>query len=91
MTAGVLDAFSSCEICAAFFYLLPVILIAWFVGGISVAFISGLCGVTWFATDVVFRRIYSDFDASLWSALMALGLFLIVGYSLTTIKKLARE
>ena len=91
LVAGILDVLSGNSVYLAGIYLLPVILIAWFAGGVSVALISSSCGIIWFAADVVSGHIYSHIEATLWEAFMVLCLFLTVGYSIAAMRMILRE
>jgi diguanylate cyclase (GGDEF)-like protein len=85
---GVLDRITGYEISFTPFYLLPVLLITWFEGGVSAAVISVFSAVIWLAADVTSGHVYSHFAIPLWNATMRLGIFLTVAYSFATIKKL---
>jgi len=89
---GLLDRATGYEISVSLFYLLPILLIAWFIGGGSVASISIFSSLVWFAADVSSGYEYSHMAIPVWNALMRLGIFLIVGSSFAAMRKLhARE
>jgi len=88
VSAGILDVLTDNSVFFAALYLLPIMLIAWLVGGASVALIASLCGVTWLAADIVSGHIYSHVATTIWEAVMVLCLFLTVGYSMAAIKKI---
>lgn len=88
LAVGSLDFLTSNSILFAVFYLLPIMLIAWFVGGVSVAIISSVCGIIWLAADVASGHFYSHASTAIWETLVVFCLFLIVGYSIATIKKI---
>ncbi len=85
---GSLDSIMGYDISVSALYLFPIILIAWFEGGLPAAIISIFSAITWAMSDLVSGHIYSHIAIPIWNALMALGMFLIVAYSITAIKKL---
>jgi hypothetical protein len=91
LAAGILDVLMGNPIFIAFLYLLPIMLTGWFVGRISVAFISSLCGIAWLATDVASGHIYSHVATTIWETFMVLCLFLIIGYSIAAMKMILHE
>ncbi len=88
LTIGVLDSFTSYDISFSLLYLFPIILIAWYEGGTLVAIISLFSVINLAISDLVSGHIYTNAAIPLWNAMMMLGMFLIVGYSITTLKKL---
>jgi diguanylate cyclase (GGDEF)-like protein len=88
LAIGVLDTFTSYDISLSLLYLLPIILIAWYEGGALVAIISIFSVINWAISDLVSGHIYSHFAIPLWNAIMMLGMFLIIGYTITMLKKL---
>jgi len=85
---GILDVLTGKSVIFAILYLLPVMLIAWFVGGFPVALMSSLCGMIWIAADVASGHFYLHVSTAIWESLAVLCLFLIVGYSIATMKKI---
>jgi diguanylate cyclase (GGDEF)-like protein len=83
-----LDSITSYDISVSALYLLPIILIAWFEGGAPVAIISIFSAITWAVSDLASGHVYSHSAIPIWNAIMVLGMFLIVAYSITAIKKL---
>jgi hypothetical protein len=88
LAAGILDVLMGDSIVFAVLYLLPKILIAWFVGGVSVALISIFCGIIWLAADVASGHLYSHLATMIWEVFMVLCLFLIIGYSIAAMRKI---
>ena len=88
LVVGSLDFLTTNSILFAVLYLVPIMLIAWFVGGVSVALIASLCGIIWFAADVVSGQFNSHVSTATWEALTVFCLFLIVGYSIAAMKKI---
>ncbi len=91
LAIGSLDSLTSYDISISLLYLLPIILIAWFEGGVSATIISIFSAITWAISDLVSGHIYSHVAVPIWNALMALGMFLIVAFSIVTIKNLLKK
>ncbi len=88
MAIGSLDSITSYNISVSALYLLPIMLIAWFEGGVSAAIIAIFSATTWAMSDLVSGHPYSRIAIPIWNAAMVLGMFLIVAYSITAVKKL---
>jgi diguanylate cyclase (GGDEF)-like protein len=88
LAIGSLDSITSYHVSVSALYLLPIILIAWFEGGVPAAIISIFSAITWALSDLVSGHPYSRMAVPIWNATMVLGMFLIVAYSITAIKKL---
>ncbi len=92
LVIGFLDWVTGAEISLSLFYLLPVMLLAWFEGGAAAAAISLFCTVISLAADLMSGQVYSNVVIAVWNAAMRIGVFLIVAYLFVAIKKLlARE
>jgi diguanylate cyclase (GGDEF)-like protein len=92
LAIGGIDTVTSYDISVSVLYFLPIILIAWFEGGLSAALIALLSAITWAISDLLSGHMYSHFAVPIWNAIMMLGMFLTVAYSITALKKLfARE
>jgi diguanylate cyclase (GGDEF)-like protein len=85
---GSLDFITGYDISVSILYLFPIVLIAWFEGGVPAALISIFSAITWAVADLASGRIYSHITVSIWNAIMVLGMFLIVAYSVAAVKKL---
>jgi K+-sensing histidine kinase KdpD len=90
LVIGWLDFITSPDV-AVVLYLLPVILVAWFEGGVPAAVISIFSVVTWAVADLASEHIYLQGNIAIWNALMRLTLFLIVSYFMVFIKKHRKE
>ncbi|HEY9128741.1 MAG TPA: GGDEF domain-containing protein [Sulfurovum sp.] len=85
---GVIDYFSGYEMSFAIFYLLPVMFIGWFSErGYAIA-VSILSGVVWYIADILSGHLYSHPILPVWNAIMRLGFFLLIVFSLSEIKRL---
>ena len=88
LAIGSLDSITSYDISVSALYLLPIMLIAWFEGGVPAALLSIFSAITWAMSDLVSGHPYLHIAIPIWNATMVLGMFLIVAYSITALKKL---
>jgi diguanylate cyclase (GGDEF)-like protein len=88
LAIGSLDSVTSYDVSVSFLYLFPIILIAWYEGGLTAAILSIFSTLIWSTSDLASGHLYSNFAIPLWNALMVLSTFLIVAYSITLIRKL---
>ncbi len=82
---GVVDYVTGSEFVFSIFYLIPIVLAAWFVGrraGIAISFLSAVLGL---AADLLVGADYSVPAVPYWNAAILLGMFLIVTYTLTSL------
>lgn len=86
LAIGGLDTITSYDFSVTSLYLLPIILIAWYEGGLPAALLSIFSAITWAVSDLMSGHIYSNFAVPTWNALLVLGIFLIVAYSIAAIK-----
>ena len=86
LVLGVVDYLTGSEIAFSIFYLLPISLIAWFVGwrvGIAIS----VAGTTsWLVADLLAGNAYSHPAIPYWNAAVRLGFFLIVTYVLSRLR-----
>jgi len=87
LAAPIIDVLTGNSIYFEIFYLLLILLTAWFVGGVSVALIAALCSIDRLAATVASGHIYSHFATTIYEVVMALCLFLLAGYSVAIMKK----
>jgi diguanylate cyclase (GGDEF)-like protein len=88
LAIGGLDTITRYDISVSVLYLLPIILIAWYEGGVYAILMSIFSAITWATSDLVSRHIYSHITVRIWNTIMVLGMFLFVAYSIATVKKL---
>jgi diguanylate cyclase (GGDEF)-like protein len=88
LAIGGLDTITSYDISVTILYLFPIVLIAWYEGGVSATLVSIFSAITWATSDLVSGHIYSHIIVRIWNAFMVLGMFLFVSYSIATVKKL---
>jgi diguanylate cyclase (GGDEF)-like protein len=84
---GSLDSITSYDISVSLLYLFPIVLIAWYEGGLPAAIISIFSAITWAMSDLVSGHLYSNMAIPVWNGIMALVMFLIVAYSITALRK----
>jgi len=85
---GVIDYVSGYEMSFAIFYLLPVMFIGWFSEKTYAAAASILSAVVWYLADILSGHLYSHTMLPIWNAIMRLGFFLLIVFSLSEIKRL---
>jgi len=88
LAIGGLDTITSYDISISVLYLLPIILIAWYEGGVPASLISIFSAITWATSDLVSGHLYSHITIRIWNTVMVLAMYLFVAYSVTTVKKL---
>ncbi len=81
------DYITSIELSFSIFYLIPISLVAWYVGLRAGLLTSTLGAVIWFALDsVVGGHLYSNPSAKYWNALVRFGFFIVVTVILSRLK-----
>ncbi len=88
LAIGDLDYLTGYDVSVSLFYLFPVILVAWFEGGVPATLISIFSAITWAVADLAAGHAYSHISIEVWNAIMILALFLIVAYFIIFIKRL---
>lgn len=80
---GCLDYLTGYELAFSIFYLIPISIVAWFVGKNAGITVSLVAMVAWLLADLLTGHTYSIPSIPYWNALVRLGFFLIVTYILT--------
>jgi signal transduction histidine kinase len=83
---GVVDFLTGPEVSFSIFYVLPIGLVAWYVGrrpGVTVAFLSA---VSWLTADLLAGHTYSYPSIPFWNAFVRLAFFLIVTAALSALR-----
>jgi signal transduction histidine kinase len=88
---GLVDYLTGSEIYFSTFYLLPVALAAWFLGGLAGIVISMLSVAVWLAGDIAAGARYSSWFVPVWNGAIALTVYLVVVRTLVSLQKLQRE
>ncbi len=94
LVIGGLDTIVSHDISIIILYMLPIILIAWYEGGLPAVLLSFVSAVTWAVSDLTSGYMDSQISVIIWNGFTALGIFLIVAFSIAAVKRLlikARE
>ena len=52
LAIGSLDSLTSYDVSVSFLYLVPIVLVAWFEGGVSAALLSIFSAITWAVSDL---------------------------------------
>jgi len=87
---GVLDYITIPPISFELFYILPILLVAWFVGRRGAIFIAVACTGATFLSDLLTAP-HGDLVLDAWNVAVQLGVFLVVGLIATTIVSLRRQ
>lgn len=74
---GAIDRATGNEIAFSIFYLIPVSLAAWLLGGMAGVGFSFLASMTWLAADLAGGTVYTSPLIPCWNALVRLGFFLV--------------
>lgn len=81
-TLAILDYLTGVEISFSIFYLLPVAMVAWFIGRRAGIWISCAAAASWLLAELLAGSSYSHPAIPLWNTLVRLSFFLIVTYIL---------
>lgn len=88
---GGIDYLSGSEISFSIFYLLPISLVAWFVGRWAGVVISGLAAASWLVADLSTGHFYSHSAIPFWNALVRGSFFLTVTFALSALRAYQRK
>jgi len=92
LLVGEIDYLTGTEISLTAFYILPVLLAAWYAGRRSGIVISLLATFTWLTADVIIPHLYSHSLIPYWNAATRLVIFLVVTFLVARVRKtLERE
>jgi diguanylate cyclase (GGDEF)-like protein len=83
---GTLDHFSGFELSFSVFYLIPIVLTAWYVHGQAALVMSLVSAVTWLAMDYTSGHSYSQAWMPFWNAAARLAFFCVITYLTSEIK-----
>ncbi|MCG6538386.1 MAG: GGDEF domain-containing protein, partial [Syntrophales bacterium LBB04] len=67
-------------------YLLPIVLVTWYINKRSGVIISGICGCMWFLADIPRTGDYHHPIVSYWNAIVMLGIFLVFAFIVAAFK-----
>jgi len=89
---GIVDYITGPELALSIFYLLPIMLIAWWVDRRSAVYVSIMGAMVWLLADVLSREWYVSPSIPwipYWNAVVRLGFFLTVTYILSELRQFA--
>jgi len=75
---GLLDFFSGYELAFSLFYLIPIMIVAWFVGRRAGLLFSLLASLFWFSADYFAGHVYSNPVFYFWNTAIRLAFFVVV-------------
>lgn len=84
---GTVDVLTGPEISLSVFYLLPICLATWRIGGWTGVLMSALSAVTWRLADALAGQTYSHPVIPYWNMLVRLSFFLVTTFLLSELKK----
>lgn len=88
VSIGLLDYVTGNELSISVFYLLPVIMVTWFIPGKTVSWLTSiLSATTWLFADVISSRTHSAGLVDYWNALVRFGFFITVAIILAALKQ----
>jgi diguanylate cyclase (GGDEF)-like protein len=85
---GLFDYYTGYEISISIFYIIPVSLLAWYVGKIGAVLCSMFCVGIWISGDLLAGLPYGNPFVVAWNTLTSLLILLIISYFLSLIKKM---
>jgi diguanylate cyclase (GGDEF)-like protein len=88
---GFVDYITGAEIGFSIFYVIPVMLLAWYLGRVAGIVASFVAAVTWYVADVGTDRIYSTGAIPIWNAVVRLAFFLLVAFLLYVVKSVLEQ
>jgi predicted signal transduction protein with EAL and GGDEF domain len=88
---GLADYLTGNELSFSLFYLIPIVLVTWFLGRNLGLMICVISAVTWFFADKLAGDVYSNPFIGYWNASIRLGFFTTVTPLLPALKNLERE
>jgi diguanylate cyclase (GGDEF)-like protein len=91
LAVGLADYLTGTELAFSLFYLVPIMLVAWFSGGKAGLAFSLVSAVAWFTADTLSGQTYSRPIIPFWNAGIRLSFFLVVTLLLTALKHLENE
>lgn len=83
---GLFDGVTGPDYSFSAFYLVPVVLTAWYAGRGAAIFIAISSAAAWLAADIASKTYYEDSLALLWNDIMELSLFLFAAFVISALK-----
>jgi diguanylate cyclase (GGDEF)-like protein len=75
---GIIDLLTGYQVSFSLFYLIPITLVAWYMGRQLGLVMSGVSAIVWFLADILSGNSYSFVWLYLWNTLARLGFYIIV-------------
>lgn len=88
---GIADFVTGSELSFSLFYLIPIVLVTWFLGKYFGFAMSIIAAIAWYLADMLAGHNYSSAIIGYWNALIRLGFFVIVTLLIPALKALERE
>jgi signal transduction histidine kinase len=79
------------EISVSIFYILPISLVVWRVGGPWAGAMPAICAAAWWSAEYLTGRVYSHWGIGVWNALIRLGFFSIFSLLITLRQRYSLE
>jgi|BarGraNGADG00312_1021997.scaffolds.fasta_scaffold00409_8 diguanylate cyclase (GGDEF)-like protein len=84
---GVIDYVTGVEISLSIFYVIPVMLMAWYFGRVAGLVMSFIAASAWYLADTTVGYVYSNSVIPVWNAFVRLGFFVLLGLFTSTLKR----
>jgi diguanylate cyclase (GGDEF)-like protein len=88
---GFFDFITGEEIGFSIFYVIPVMLIAWYLGRVAGIVASFAAAATWYVADVGTGHIYTSGAIPIWNAVVRLAFFLLIAFLLYIVKSILEQ
>jgi signal transduction histidine kinase len=88
---GLLEYALGPQISISIFYIIPIALVVWRVGGPWAGAMPAVCAVCWWLAERAAGRVYSHWEIGLWNAVIRLGFFFIFARLITWRQRYAVE
>jgi diguanylate cyclase (GGDEF)-like protein len=88
---GFVDLITGEEIGFSIFYVIPVMLMAWYLGMVAGIVTSFVAAATWYVADIGTGHIYSSSAIPVWNAVVRLAFFLLVAFLLYIVKSVLEQ
>lgn len=87
LAMGMVDYLTGPELAFSIFYLIPIMMIAWFVNRRAAFYASVMSALIWLMADLFSRLHYIPLWVLYWNAVLLLGVFLIMTYFISVLKQ----
>jgi len=87
LALGFIDYLTGPLLSLTIFYLFPVAVVAWYVGRTEAVVLSLGCALIWTVADIETFRFHIPVPLDAWNALVRIGFFIIVSFTLTEARR----